>query len=333
MRAMQLLRTARAEELPLLAVELPDPVPAPDEILIEVRACGACHTDLHTSEGDLELPRLPVVPGHQIVGTVREVGGRVTLFEVGDRVGAAWIYGTCGSCRFCRSGRENLCVSGEYRGLHRDGGYAELALAKEDFAFPVPAGFTDTEAAPLLCAGIIGYRALRLCGARTGEVLGLYGFGASAHVTIQVARAEGIEVFVFSRSEEHLAHAKKLGATWTGRAGEAAPRKLDAAICFAPAGGLVPKMLRALDRGGRLALAGVTMTPLPEIDYDRELYHERSIVSVANFTRRDAEELLARAAEIPVRTDVEAYPLEQANEVLLRMKESRINGAAVLTVS
>ena len=332
MRAMQLLAPARVEELPLRAVTLPDPTPGPGEILIAVKACGACHTDLHTVEGDLELPRLPLVPGHQVVGTVAAVGPGARRFELGDRVGAAWLYGSCGKCRFCRGRRENLCIAGRYRGLHVDGGYAEFALALQDFAFPVPAGFSDVGAAPLLCAGIIGYRALRMTRTRFGDVLGLYGFGASAHVTIQVALQEGIEVFVFSRSDQHLAHARTLGATWTGRAEETAPKKLDAAICFAPAGGLVPKILRALDRGGRLALAGVTMSEIPALDYDRELYHERSIVSVANFKRRDAEELLALAGDIPIRTDVETHPLEQANEVLLRMKESRINGAAVLTV-
>ncbi len=332
MRAMQLLAPRRVEELPLSLTTLPDPIPGEGEVLIAVRACGACHTDLHTVEGDLDLPRLPIVPGHQVVGTIASVGPGADRFRVGDRVGAAWLYGSCGKCRFCRGRRENLCIAGRYRGLQEDGGYAELALARSDFAFPLPEGFTDIEAAPLLCAGIIGYRALRKTRTRFGDVLGLYGFGASAHVTIQVALQEGIEVFVFSRSEEHLAHARSLGAAWTGRAEEEAPKKLDAAICFAPAGSLVPQILRALDRGGRLALAGVTMTRIPALDYDRDLYHEREIVSVANFTRRDAEELLALAGDIPLRTDVETHPLEHANEVLLRMKKSRINGAAVLTI-
>lgn len=332
MKAMQLLAPRRVEELPLGLTTLPDPVPGDGEILIAVRACGACHTDLHTVEGDLELPRLPLVPGHQIVGEVAAVGPGANRFAVGDRVGAAWLYGSCGKCRFCRGRRENLCLAGRYRGLHEDGGYAELALAAQDFAFLLPAGFTDVQAAPLLCAGIIGYRALRKTRTRFGHVLGLYGFGASAHVTIQVALQEGIEVFVFSRSEEHLEHARALGAAWTGRAEEEAPKKLDAAICFAPAGSLVPPMLRALARGGRLVLAGVTMSEIPALHYDRELYHERSIVSVANFTKKDAEELLLLAGDIPIRTDVTTHPLEQANEVLLRMKQSRINGAAVLTV-
>ena len=329
---MQLQAPKRVEELPLALVTVAEPLPGEGEIQIAVSACGACHTDLHTVEGDLELARLPLIPGHQIVGTVSATGPGAERFSVGDRVGAAWLYGSCGKCRFCRGRRENLCTAGRYRGLQVDGGYAERALALEDFAFPIPEGFTDVLAAPLLCAGIIGYRALRMTRARFGDVLGLYGFGASAHVTIQVALQQGIEVFVFSRSEEHLAHARALGAAWAGQAGEEAPKKLDAAICFAPAGGLVPVILRALDRGGRLALAGVTMSGIPALDYDRELYHERSIVSVANFTRRDAEELLALAGDIPIRTDVETHPLEKANEVLLRMKESRINGAAVLVV-
>jgi propanol-preferring alcohol dehydrogenase len=329
---MQLSAPAPAEAGPLALVDLPEPEPGPGELCIEVAACGACHTDLHTVEGDLELPRLPLVPGHQVVGKVRAVGEGVTGFAAGDRVGAAWLYDACGRCRFCRKGRENLCKKGRYRGLHVDGGYAEVALANAEYTFPVPPGFSDLEAAPLLCAGIIGFRALRLSRASFGQVLGLYGFGASAHVTIQVAVEQGIEVYVFSRSEEHLEHARRLGAVWTGRAGDAAPKKLDAAICFAPAGELVPEILAAMERGATLALAGVTMTKIPELDYDSLLYQERMVRSVANFTKRDAEELLQLAADIPIRTDIEVHPLAAANEVLVRMKESRINGAAVLKV-
>ena len=332
MRAMVLTETAPAESHPLVLMDLPDPEPGPGDVRIRVLACGACHTDLHTVEGDLTLPRLPLVPGHQVVGVVDAVGAGVSSFEVGDRVGAAWLHDACGACRFCRRGRENLCKKGRYRGLDVDGGYAELCLAKADYAFPIPEGFTDFDAAPLLCAGIIGYRALRLTGARFGDVLGLFGFGASAHVTIQVALERGIEVHVFSRSEEHRKHAERLGAVFTGELGDAGPKRLDAAICFAPAGPMVPRILAKMERGATLALAGVTMTPIPEMDYDSLLYQERVVRSVANFTKRDATELLALATDIPIRTDIEVHPLERANEALLRMKESRITGAGVLRV-
>jgi len=332
MRAMSLARTGPAESGPLELVDLPDPTPGEGEILIEVKACGACHTDLHTVEGDLTLPRLPLVPGHQIVGRVRARGGGADRFRIGDRVGVPWLHSACGSCRYCRSGSENLCKTARFTGLNADGGYAELCVAPERYAYPIPMGFTDAHAAPLLCAGIIGYRSLRLSRAKEGDVLGLYGFGASAHLTIQVAIHRGMEVYVFTRSEEHRELARELGATWTGVAGEAAPKLLDAAVCFAPAGGLVPPILDAMDRGATLALAGVTMSPIPEIDYDRSLYQERAVTSVANFTRTDATELLDLAATIPIRTEVETYPLEEANDVLVRMKESRIRGAAVLTV-
>jgi propanol-preferring alcohol dehydrogenase len=330
---MQLIVPAPVDRRPLEAVELPDPSPGPGEILIKVNACGVCHTDLHTVEGDLELPRLPLVPGHQIVGRVRELGEGVTRFAVGDRVGVPWLAHTCGTCARCEADRENLCESARFTGLHVDGGYAELAVAPADYSYAIPQGFSDLHAAPLLCAGIIGYRALRLSRAAPGGILGLYGFGASAHVTIQVAVHAGIEVHVFSRTEEHRQLARSLGATWTGQAEEGPLSRLDAAICFAPAGPLVPQILGAMDRGATLALAGVTMTPIPEIDYDAHLYNERSIKSVANFTRQDADELLTLATVIPIRTEVEAFPLEEANEALLEMEESRINGAAVLQIA
>jgi propanol-preferring alcohol dehydrogenase len=260
------------------------------------------------------------------------VGEGVTRFTKGDRAGMPWLGWTCGKCGFCLSGRENLCYDAKFNGLHFDGGYAEYALAYEDFAYGIPDGFPDVQAAPLLCAGIIGYRAFRLSEAKPGDVLGMYGFGASAHVTIQVAHHLGIEVFVFTRAQSHREHALQLGAAWTGTAQDTPPKKLNAAIMFAPAGPLVLDALRVMEKGATLALAGIYMTPIPEIDYNSLLYHERTIRSVANFTRQDAEELLKYAAEIPIHTDTETFLLEEANEALLALKESRINGSAVLAV-
>jgi propanol-preferring alcohol dehydrogenase len=247
-------------------------------------------------------------------------------------VGVPWLYRTCGECEFCERGLENLCEDAQFTGLHVDGGYAESMIADQAFAYPLPEGFSDLEAAPLLCAGIIGYRALRLCEIQPGQRLGLYGFGGSAHVTIQVARHWGCEVYVFTRSENHRRHARELGAVWVGGARDDPPAKPQGSIIFAPAGWLVLEALRVLERGGTLSLAGVTMTPIPELDYDRLLYWERGVRSVANFTRQDARELLDLAAEIPIQTTVQRYPLEEANEALLALKRSEIDGTAVLTV-
>lgn len=321
------------EQRPLTRQELPDPTPAAGQVRIKVSVCGICHTDLHTVEGELDLPKLPIVPGHQVVGTVDVVGEGVTRLAVGERAGMPWLGWTCGECRFCKSGRENLCESAKFNGLHFDGGYAQFALAYEDFAYPIPDGFPDVQAAPLLCAGIIGYRSLRLSEAGSGDVLGMYGFGASAHVTIQVARHLGIEVFVFTRAEPHREHAKKLGASWVGGTEDQPPAKLNAAIIFAPAGSLVPDALRVMQRGATLALAGIYMSPIPELDYNKLIYHERTIRSVANFTRRDAEELLQYAAEIPIHTDTQTFPLEKANEALKALKDSQITGCGVLKVA
>lgn len=331
MRAMILTQPAPIEEQPLKEGEVPWPVPGPEEVLVRVRACGVCHTDLHTVEGDLALPRRPLIPGHQVVGVVAEVGSGVTRFRPGDRVGVPWLYATCGTCSFCQEGRENLCESARFTGYHADGGYAEAMVVAEDFAYAIPPDFSDTAAAPLLCAGVIGYRALRLSEVRPRQRLGLYGFGASAHVTLQVARHWGCEVFVFTRSPAHQQLARKLGAVWVGRAEEEPPARLHSAIIFAPAGALVPEALRVLEKGGTLALAGITMSPLPEMDYSL-LYHERTVRSVANSTRQDARELLRLAAEIPIHTTVEEFPLAAANEALLRLKRSQIQGAGVLVV-
>ncbi len=332
MKAMVLRQPRAAEERPLEMADLSLPEPGPGEIRLRVHVCGICHTDLHTVEGDLPLPKLPVVPGHQVVGTVEAVGEGVTRFAVGQRAGVPWLYRTCGVCEFCRRGLENLCYQARFTGLHADGGYAEAMVVHQDFAYSIPEGFSDEAAAPLLCAGIIGYRALRLSGVRPGDRLGMWGFGASAHVTIQVARHWGCEVYVFTRGEGHRRLAKELGAAWVGGAEDDPPHPVHGGIIFAPAGGLVLAALRVLERGGVLALAGVTMTPIPELDYDRLLYWERTVRSVANFTRQDATELLQLAAEIPIRTTVQIFPLEEANEALLALKQGRINGAGVLKI-
>jgi propanol-preferring alcohol dehydrogenase len=311
---------------------LPVPEPAPGQIRLRVRACGVCHTDLHLVEGEIATPRLPVVPGHQIIGRVDELGEGVTRFAVGDRAGVPWLYSTCGQCDYCQRGLENLCDNARFTGQHADGGFADYMVVPADFAYPIPMGFPDDQAAPLLCAGIIGYRSLRLSEIQPRGRLGLYGFGASAHVTIQVARHWGCEVYVFTRSEEHQRHARELGAVWVGQAQDTPPAELDSAITFAPAGWLVPEALRVLRKGGTLAINAIHMSPIPELPYHL-LYGERTVRSVANSTRQDAEELLRLAAEIPIHTDVELYPLDQANAVLQRLKRAEVQGAAVLQVA
>jgi propanol-preferring alcohol dehydrogenase len=331
MRAMALEKPQPAEANPLRLVELPYPVPEAGEIRVRVRACGLCHTDLHTVEGDLPLPRLPIVPGHQIVGVVEAAGSEVSQFCIGDRVGIPWLYSTCGTCVYCRKGLENLCVEARFTGYDVNGGYAEAVTVSEAFAYPIPAGFSDLEAAPLLCAGVIGYRALRLCDVRPGERLGLYGFGASAHIVIQLALHQRCEVYVFTRAESHRRLAQRLGAEWVGGAEDRPPGELDSAIIFAPAGQLVLDALRALRKGGTVALAGITMSAIPAIDYQL-LYQERVVRSVANSTREDARNLLRLAAQVPVRTEVETFPLDRANEALQALKHSRIHGAAVLEI-
>lgn len=331
MKAMVLRKARPIEEKPLEAVEVPAPTPGPDEIRIKVQACGVCHTDLHTVEGELTLPRLPVIPGHQIVGVVDQLGANVTRFRLGDRVGVAWLYSSCGQCDFCRRGLENLCDQARFTGLHADGGYAQYTVVPAAFAYPIPPGFPDLQAAPLLCAGVIGYRSLRLSEIQPGERLGLYGFGASAHVTIQVARHWGCEVFVFTRSEEHRQLARELGAAWVGGARDEPPALLDSAITFAPAGWIVLEALRVLRKGGTVAINAIHMSPIPEMKYSL-IYGERTLRSVANMARQDAEELLQLAAQIPIHTEVEVYPLAEANRVLQRLKDRQVRGAAVLEI-
>ena len=329
MQAQVLFAPQDIENHPLQIEDVPIPAPKCNQIRLRVTACGVCHTDLHTVEGDLPLPKVPLTPGHQVVGVVDAIGEDVANFQLGQRAGTVWLYRTCGECHYCRTDRENLCIHAEFTGFHADGGYAEYMVVDADFAYPLPQGLSDAETTPLLCGGVIGYRALCLSEVKPGEVLGLYGFGNSAHITIQIARHWGCRIFVFTRSPSHQEHAIGLGAEWVGRAEDTPPVGLDSAIVFAPAGGIVPEALRVLNPGGTIALAGIHMTNIPEMPY-KLLYGERTVRSVANSTRQDVIELLDLAVKIPIHTDVTEFPLAQANEVLLAMKESRFNGDAVL---
>ena len=331
MRAMLLRKPQPIESRPLEPADVPRPSPGAGEVLVKVHACGVCRTDLHVTEGELAQRKSPIVPGHQVVGTVAEAGSGVTRFRGGERVGIAWLHSTDGACEYCRSGRENLCEGAAFTGWTVDGGYAEYALGAEQFVYPIPDGFPDLAAAPLLCAGIIGFRSLRLAGIARGGRLGIYGFGAAGHVCIQVARYWGAEVYVMTRDERHRRLAAELGAEWTGGAADEPPRPLDSAIIFAPAGELVIAALRALKKGGVIALAGIHMSPIPQMEYPL-IYGERVIRSVANNTRQDGEDFLRVAAEIPVKTEVQEYPLAEANAALDALKNDAIRGAAVLRV-
>jgi len=327
MKAMVLEKPRR----PLRAADRPVPAPGPGQVLLRVRACGVCRTDLHVVDGELPDLGRPVVPGHQIVGEVEAAGPGVERPAPGQRVGVPWLGWTCGSCRFCAGGRENLCADARFTGYHLDGGFAEHALADARYTFPIPEGYPDLQAAPLLCAGLIGYRALGMAG--EARRLGLYGFGAAAHLLVQVARHQGRRVFAFTRPGDQVAKefALSLGAEWAGESGEAPPEPLDAAILFAPAGELVPAALRAVERGGTVVCAGIHMSDIPSFPY-RILWEERVVRSVANLTRRDGEQFLALAPRVPVRTEVEAFPLAAANDALDRLRAGRIRGAAVLVV-
>lgn len=334
MKANVLHTPSPAETRPLRLVDIEPPVPKAGEVLIRVKACGICRTDLHVVEGELPQRLSPVIPGHQVVGVVELADDSVSHFEKGQRVGVAWLGKTCGRCRFCTSDRENLCEFAEFTGWTRNGGYAELIVAPADFVYPLPDGFDDIQAAPLLCAGIIGYRSLKLTGLldMSGPKLGIYGFGAAGHVCIQIARSYGIDVYVATRDRErHQALAEELGAAWVGDTFDTPPVKLDAAIVFAPAGEIVPAALKVLDKGGALVLGGIHMSPIPQFDYDL-LYGERSIKSVANNTRADGHEFLQRAAAIPVKTRVQTFALDEANDALIALKTDAIKGAGVLAV-
>lgn len=325
-----LLRTpAPVERRPLSAVVRQIPEPGTGEVLVRVAACGVCRTDLHVVEGELPPVRAEVVPGHQVVGRVEAAGAGVLTPRVGQRVGVPWLRWTCGSCARCRRGQENLCERAAFTGYHADGGYAEYVAAPAEFVYLIPAVFGDAEAAPLLCAGIIGFRALRLTGVKPGGRLALYGFGSSAHLTLQVAVARGCQVFVCTRGAAARALARALGAAWVGDVADRLPEPADGIIVFAPAGELVPLALRNLAPGGTLALAGIHMSPIPALAY-ADLYHERRITSVANNTRDDGRAFLAEAARIPLRPAVSTFPLEEANEVLLRLKRGMLTGSAVL---
>lgn len=330
---MVLEKPGKVAAKPLALRDVPVPEARGDQVRIRVRACGVCRTDLHIVEGELPPGKQPVIPGHQIVGIVDQVGKDVADVKEGDRVGIAWLQETCGRCEFCTSGRENLCLAAKFTGYHVDGGYAEWAVVPARFAYPVPSLFSDDETAPLLCAGIIGYRALRLSGVKPGQRLGLYGFGASAHIAIQVARHWGCAVYVCSLKEEHRTLARDLGAVWVGGAADPPPDKLHGAIIFAPAGDLVPPALRALERGGTLALAGIHMTTIPPLDYDAELFGERVVRSVTANTKQDGLDLLREAAAIPIRPHTQRFRLEEANQALQALKAGKITGAGVLTVS
>jgi len=326
----QLLRApAPVAASPLEWAELPDPQPGPRRIAIRVSACAVCHTDLHTVEGELIPPHLPIIPGHQVVGSIVALGPDAAGWSVGDRAGVFWLHDACGQCEFCRRGEENLCPHAEFTGLHRNGGYAEYILAQADFAIRIPDAFDDVQAAPLLCAGVIGYRSLRKAEVHPGETVGLFGFGASAHLAIQVARHWDCRVFVFTRSASHRDHARSLGADWTGAASDLPPAQLDRAVIFAPSGALVPAALERLRPGGTLAINAISMSDIPALPYHR-LYGERTVRSVANATRRDAVEFLQLAAKIPIRVTTQTFGLKDANHVIRLLKESKLEGAAVL---
>jgi alcohol dehydrogenase, propanol-preferring len=332
MKAMVLGTPGDVAGDPLRLHDVPMPEPGPGEVLVRVSVCGICRTDLHVIEGELERPKLPLIPGHQAVGLISRLGSGVNGRTIGERVGIAWLQGTCGQCEYCRSGRENLCLSARFTGYQTDGGYAEYAVLPAAFAYPIPSAFSDEEAAPLLCAGIIGYRALRLSQIQPGQRLGLYGFGASAHIAIQLARHWGCEVYVCSLKPSHQALARDLGAAWVGGASEAPPVRLHASIMFAPAGQLVIPALRALERGGTLALAGIHMSTIPPLEYDRDLFGERVIRSVTANTRQDGLDLLREAAAIPLRPRTQRFPFDQANRALQALKSGAINGAGVLAI-
>jgi propanol-preferring alcohol dehydrogenase len=332
MKAMVLSQPAPIESSPLQWRDVPDPEPGAGEVRIRVSCCAICRTDLHVIEGELSRQRMPVIPGHQVVGVVDQVGPDCARLDVGQRVGIAWLRHTCGVCRFCTSGRENLCDSPRFTGYHADGGYAEFAVVPEAFAYEIPAAFSSVEAAPLLCAGIIGYRALQRSQLPAGGTLAIFGFGSSAHVVIQIALHRGCRVFIVTRGEQHRQLALKMGAEWAGETIDGFPEPADSAIIFAPAGTLVPAALQILRHGGTLALAGIYMTGIPALDYETHLFHEKNVHSVTANTRDDGRELLAEAAQIPIRPHTTTYPLVEANRALQDLKADRIGGTGILVV-
>ncbi|MHC4456608.1 MAG: zinc-dependent alcohol dehydrogenase family protein [Planctomycetota bacterium] len=336
MKAIVLTKHSPIEQKPLQLTELSTPVPTDNQILVKVLVCGACHTDLDEAEGRLKPAKLPIIPGHQIVGAVAGLGKKVTKFKMGDRVGVTWLYSACGKCSFCKAGSENLCDNARWTGKDANGGYAELMVICEDFAYPLPQAFSDSQAAPLLCAGVIGYRTLRLAQISDGQTIGLFGFGASAHIVIQIIKYKfpNCPVFVFTKTEEHAELARKLGAVWTGRSNDKPPAKLNRVMDFTPVGECVRDALSVLDKGGRLIINAIRKeTPIPPLNYAEYLWLEKEIKSVANVTRRDAEEFLPLATKIPITSTIEEFPLDQANEVLMKIKHSKLHAAAVLKVN
>ncbi len=331
MKAWRLHRPGPAETFPLTLEEVPVPEPGPGQVLLKVHACGVCHTDLHTVEGEIRPPRYPITPGHQVVATVEALGPEVTQVQVGQRVGVTWLYHTCGQCDFCRRGLENLCPRAQFTGFHADGGYAEYMVAWADYVFPLPEAIDDVHAAPLLCAGVIGYRTLRVAEVQPGDTVALFGFGASAHLVIQVLRYWGNRVLVFTRSPKRQEHARQLGAAWAGHPQEDPGEKVDRALIFAPAGEIVHRALQVLRPGGTVAINAIYMTPIPEMPYAL-IYQERGLRSVANVTRQDARDFLDLAGRIPIQTTVQPYPWKQANEALADLKAGRIVGQAVLVM-
>jgi len=335
MKAMVLDRHSPIEDKPLKLTELPAPIPADNQILIRVSVCGACHTDLDEVEGRLKPEKLPVVLGHQVVGNVVEKGKAVTKFQTDDRVGITWLYSSCGECYFCRNGNENLCAHAKWTGKDANGGYAEFIVIGEDYAYPIPERFSDSQAAPLLCAGVIGYRTLRLADVTDGQKIGLFGFGASAHIVIQIIKHKFPDsaVYVFTKTAKHAELAQSLGAVWTGRSGDEPPEKLNKIMDFTPVGECVRDALTVLERGGRLVINAIRKeTPVPPLEYAEYLWLEKEIKSVANVTRQDADEFLPLAAQIPVVPTIEEFPLHEANEVLSLIKQSKLRAAAVLKI-
>jgi propanol-preferring alcohol dehydrogenase len=332
MKAMVLEHPASIDTLPLRWSDVPVPEPGPGEVRIRILACAVCRTDLHVVEGDLPPQKRRVIPGHQAVGRVEKRGPGATRFREGDRIGIAWLRSTCGICQYCRSGAENLCRDSRFTGYHEDGGYAQYAVVREDYAYALPPSLDAVSATPLLCAGIIGYRALRRADLTPGRRLGMYGFGSSAHIAIQIALHFGCSVFVMTRDENHRELARKLGARWVGGATDKPPQPLESAVLFAPAGNLVPVALDALDRGGTLSIAGIHLSDVPGLSYEHHLFYEKNLRSVTANTRADGEELLRLAAAIPIRAETTRFPLEEANVALRRLKHDGIQGTGVLEV-
>lgn len=332
MKAEILTKQQPIENSPLQLADIPKPSLLPDEVLIKVSACGVCRTDLHVIEGDLPVTHFPLIPGHQIVGKVVESGSSCARFKIGDRIGIPWLRKSCGTCQYCVKGRENLCDFSQYTGYHANGGYAEYATVPEAFAYPIPDMMKDEQAAPLLCAGIIGFRAFKKSSCHSGGKLGIFGFGSSAHIIIQIALRRECEVFVISRGEKHQDLAKEMGASWVSDSADSLPVKLDSAIIFAPAGEIVPIALRSLDKGGTAVMAGIHLTTIPSMSYEEHLFHEKRLVSVESNTREDGIELFKEAVRLHISPKTTIFPLSEANEALLKLKKDEISGTAVLKI-